>query len=329
MKPGRLAQISLALFCAGLATTSGASANQSAVVPTFAHVVVVVMENTSASSIIGNTSQAPYINGLAAQYAYASNAFAITRPSLPNYLALTGASTFGITTDCSPAACPVNATNLMDRIEAAGLSWKAYMESMPSACSTADAYPYAVKHNPFVYYNDIRTNASRCQSHVVPFTQLTTDLQSASSLPAFSWITPNMCNDMHDCSIATGDTWLSQKIPSILSSPAFTTQNSLLILTWDEDDFSGNNRVDAVLAGSQVKKAYASNVSYNHYSILSTVEAAWGMAPLTSNDTSAATMTDFFGTPVVLVPCTSAGLSPANATQLVGPVLTFSATSTG
>src|SRR5882762_9063223 len=185
MKPGRLAQISLALFCAGLATTSGASANQSAVVPTFAHVVVVVMENTSASSIIGNTSQAPYINGLAAQYAYASNAFAITHPRLPNYLALTGASTYGITTDCSPSACPVNAPNIADRIEGSGRSWKAYMESMPYACDTTDSYPYAVKHNPFVYFNDIRNNAIRCQSHDVPMTQLSTDLQKTSTTPNY------------------------------------------------------------------------------------------------------------------------------------------------
>src|SRR5438132_6426003 len=230
MNIGRLARACVILCCVGLVTaTPAASATQSTTVPSFAHVVVVVMENTSASSIIGNTSQASYINSLAGSNAYSTNDFAITHPSLPNYLALTGASTFGITSDCPPSSCPVNATNLMDRVEGAGLSWKAYMESMPSACGTTDSYPYVVKHNPFVYYNDIRTNASRCQSHVVPFTQLSTDLQSTSSLPAFSWITPNMCNDMHDCSIATGDTWLSQKIPSILSSPAFTTQNSLLI----------------------------------------------------------------------------------------------------
>src|SRR5439155_14274111 len=233
----RLARIVVVLCSAAVISavpstaSSATSATQSAVVPSFAHVVVVVMENKSASSIIGNTSQASYINGLAAQYSYASNDFAISHPSLPNYLALTGASTFGITSDCSPSVCPVNATNLMDRIEGAGLSWKAYMESMPSACSTTDSYPYAVKHNPFVYYNDIRNNASRCQSHVVPFTQLSTDLQRTTTTPAFSWITPNMCNDSHDCSIATGDSWLSQQIPANLRSQALATQNSLLVMT--------------------------------------------------------------------------------------------------
>src|SRR5439155_1479474 len=274
MNTGRLARICVVLCSAAVigavpsTASSATSATQSAVVPSFAHVVVVVMENKSASSIIGNTSQASYINGLAAQYSYASNDFAISHPSLPNYLALTGASTFGITSDCSPAVCPVNATNLMDRIESAGRSWKAYMESMPASCATSDAYPYAVKHNPFVYYNDIRTNASRCQSHVVPFTQLSTDLRSASTTPSYAWITPNMCNDMHDCSIATGDAWLKAQVPAILSSPAFTSQHSLLALTWDEDDFTGTNQVEFVLAGSQVKTRYVSSTGYDHYSLL-------------------------------------------------------------
>src|SRR5881628_2404814 len=109
MNIGRLARACVLLCCAGLVTTIPAtSATQSATVPSFAHVVVVVMENTNA---------------------YSTNNFAITHPSLPNYLALTGASTFGITSDCSPSVCPVNATNLMDRVEGAGLSWKAYMET--------------------------------------------------------------------------------------------------------------------------------------------------------------------------------------------------------
>src|SRR5437867_2294856 len=289
MNTGRLARFCVVLCSAAVigavpsTASSATSATQSAVMPPFAHVVVVVMENTSASSIIGNTSQASYINSLAGQYAYASNDFAVSHPSLPNYLALTGASTFGITSDCSPTTCPVNATNLMDRIESSGRSWKAYMESMPTSCATTDAYPYAVKHNPFVYYNDIRTNASRCQSHVVPFTQLGTDLRSASTTPSYSWITPNMCNDMHDCSIATGDAWLRILIPAILSSPAVTTQNSVLLLTWDEDDFTGSNQVDLVVAGSQVTRGLLPRVATNQYSILSTLEAAWNMPALNAN----------------------------------------------
>src|SRR6266542_2060366 len=309
--------------------TSTNAANSTAV-PAFAHVVIVVMENTSASSIIGNTTQATYVNGLAAQYAYSSNYFAVTHPSLPNYLALTGASTFGITSDCSPASCPVNAINVMDRIEAAGLTWKAYMESMPASCGTTDAYPYAVKHNPFVYYNNVRTNAGRCQSHVVPFTQLACDFRSASTTPAYSFITPNMCNDMHDCSIATGDAWLSRQIPAILSSPAFTQQNSVLFLTWDEDDSSGNNRVDLVVAGPQIRRAYVSGSPYNHYSIHTTLEAAWNLAALTSNDSTGIAMADL-SSPALnpSLACSGVTLTSSSPSQATGGSVTFSAATSG
>src|SRR5207247_302578 len=162
--------------------------------------------------------------GLATQY------YAISHPSLPNYLAMTAGSTFGITSDCT--TCWVGATNLADQIEAGGRSWKAYLEGMPSACFVGDAYPYMQKHNPWIYYNDIRTNAARCSAHVVPFTQLGADLASGS-VPSYVWITPNMCNDMHDCSIATGDSWLRSQVPAILNSAAYRN-GGVLVITWDE-----------------------------------------------------------------------------------------------
>ena len=342
MRPAWLASRLIAVLCVllfalAVAPQAQASPPTSAVAPraaasvatpAFDHIFVVVMENTSASSIIGNTSQAPYINSLANKYAYSTNYFGITHPSLPNYLTLTGGSSFGITSDCSPSTCPVNAVNIADRLEGAGKTWKAYMESMPSACGTTDSSPYAVKHNPFVYYNDIRTNAARCQAHDVPFTQLATDLKAASTTPNFGWITPNMCNDMHDCSISTGDTWLKNQIPAILNSPAFTQQNSALFLTWDEDDFSGTNQVEFVIAGSSVKPAFASSVTYNHYSLLRTVEDAWGLAPLTTNDTAAVAMTDFFGSAIIAANCASTNMSGIPAAAPVGSALSFSATAT-
>jgi acid phosphatase len=307
-----------------IAAAPRAAAN--ALVPAFDHIFVVIMENTSASSIIGNTSQAPYINSLAKQYAYSSNYFAITHPSLPNYLTLTGASSFGITSDCLPSACPVNAANIGDRLDTAGTSWKAYMESMPAACRTTDSSPYVAKHNPFVYFNNIRTDATRCNSHVLPLTQLATDLKSASTTPRFGWITPNMCNDMHDCSISTGDTWLSNQVPAILNSAAFTTQNSALFLLWDEDDFTGTNQVELVVAGSQVKKGYISNTQYNHYSLMRTIEDAWNMAPLTSNDTAASPMTDFFGVNVAGL-CAATSLAGTPATAPPDSIVAMNATS--
>src|SRR5207248_878684 len=139
----------------------------------YTHVFVIVMENEESNSVIGNAS-APYINGIARSHGLAASYFAISHPSLPIYLALTAGSTFGIASDCT--GCYVAATNIADQVEASGRSWKAYMESMPSSCYIGDAYPYMQKHDPFIYYNDIRTNAARCSSHVVPFTQLSGDL---------------------------------------------------------------------------------------------------------------------------------------------------------
>ena len=263
------------------------------VVPAFDHVFTVVMENHSYSEIIGNSS-APYINSLAGQYGLATNYFAVSHPSLPNYLALAGGSTFGVTTDCSPLTCPINAANIADRIEAAGKSWRAYMESMPSACGTSDAGAYAVKHDPFVYFNDIRTNAARCQNDVVPYTELAADLASTTTTANFVWITPNLCNDMHDCSITTGDTWLMNNLPVIFSSTAWQTQNSVLLLTWDENDGASGNQVATLVIGRSVTPGYQSTALYNHYSLLKTIEAGLGLPALTTNDGGASAMADFF-----------------------------------
>src|SRR5689334_3990280 len=207
------------------------------------------MENHAYGEIIGS-SAAPYVNSLLPSAALATSYTAVAHPSLPNYLALSGGSTFGITSDCT--TCWISATNIADNLESSGSTWKAYMESMPSACYVGDAYPYAQKHNPFVYYNDIRGNSTRCRAHDVPYSQLATDLASTSTTPNYAFITPNMCNDMHDCAVATGDSWLKSQVPVILGSPAFKTQHSLLAITWDEDDSSAGNQVATILLGSGV-----------------------------------------------------------------------------
>ena len=260
--------------------------------PPIDHVFVIVMENHTYGEIIGN-SQAPYINSLLPGGALATSYFAVAHPSLPNYLALTGGSTFGITSDCT--TCWVSASNIADSIENAGKTWRAYEESMPSPCFVGDSYPYVQKHDPLIYFNDIRNNTSRCQGHVVPYSQLSSDLASASTTPNYSFIAPNSCNDMHDCSVGTGDTWLSQHVPQILSSPAFTTQRSMLALLWDEDDYAGTNQVPLIMIGNGVTPNLRSTIGYNHYSTLHTIETALGLPALTSNDAGATVMEDFFG----------------------------------
>ncbi|HEX3629756.1 MAG TPA: alkaline phosphatase family protein [Candidatus Dormibacteraeota bacterium] len=252
-------------------------------VPAFSHVFVIVMENHEYSSVIGSGA-APYINSLAASYGLATNYYAASHPSLPNYLALTAGSTFGIASDCT--TCFVGATNIADQVEASGRTWKAYMEDMPSPCYTgASSGNYAMKHDPFMYYNDIRTDAARCAAHVVPFTQFSADM-SSGNVPNFVWITPNMCNDMHDCSVATGDSWLRGVVPSITGSAAFRN-GGVLFITWDEGSSSAGccgdssgGQVATLVISPRAISGYRSGAAENHYGLLRTIEDAFRLAHL-------------------------------------------------
>ncbi len=125
------------------------------------------------------------------------------------------------------------------------------MESMPAPGYLGDAYPYMQKHDPFVYYDDLRTDPAQL-ANVVPFSQLAADLATAATTPAFGWITPNMLHDMHDGTVAQGDAWLSSQIPVLLASPAWTQQRSLLVITWDEDDNAPGNRVATLVIATGV-----------------------------------------------------------------------------
>jgi phosphatidylinositol-3-phosphatase len=268
-------------------------------IPAFSHVFIIVMENEAYDKVLGNPD-VPYINNLAQQYAVADNYYGITHPSLPNYIAATSGDTQGITSDCTN--CFVDAPNIVDQLEAAGKSWKGYMESMPSPCFVGDSKPlYRQKHNPFIYFDDIRNNPARCEK-IVPFTQFDADLQ-AGAVPDYAWITPNMCNDIHDCSLATGDAWLQTWVAKILASPAWQ-QNGALFLTFDESDHSDGSSCCTYAMGGHVltlvisplaKPAYRSQVAYDHYSLLRTIEQAWGMPLLGKAGCDCSLpMTDFF-----------------------------------
>jgi phosphatidylinositol-3-phosphatase len=264
-------------------------------VPHLAHVFVIVMENHPASDIVGSSS-APYINGLISRSAYAANYSALTHPSLPNYIALTSGDFQGINDDRNPpsAGYAVNAVNLADRLEAAGLTWKAYAQSLPSAGYAQNSGLFVTKHEPFVYYKDILENGPRRVAHVVPYWQLATDLRSAATTPSFAFITPNMYDDMHDGPISAGDRWLSRAVPAILGSRAFTNTPSLLVVTWDEGSAS-DNHVATIFAGNSVRAGARSVQAYDHYSLLHTIEAALQVQPITANDARAPAMSDLFG----------------------------------
>jgi phosphatidylinositol-3-phosphatase len=159
------------------------------------------------------------------------------------------------------------------------------MEGMPSACFVGDAYPYMQKHNPWIYYNDIRTNAARCAAHVVPFSQLGADL-AGGSVANYVWITPNMCSDMHDCSIATGDAWLSQHVPAILNSAAYRNGGALFI-TWDEGSTNAGcctnaagGRIVTLVISPLGRTGFKSSVPETHYSLLRTIEDSWKLPRL-------------------------------------------------
>ena len=265
--------------------------------PVFSHVFIIVMENKEESAVIDNPA-APYLNKLATQYARATNYYGIRHPSLPNYLALTGGDTFGITNDCTD--CFINQDNLAAQLEMKGRSWKAYMESMPEPCYVGDIKQYAQKHNPFIYFDNIRNDPARCKK-IVPLSELDTDLQ-ANTLPAFVWITPNLCNDTHDCPVETGDQWLQTWVPKLLAAPAWQ-EKGVLFITYDEGKGSKGccklatgGQIVTVVISPLVQPGFQSGVLYNHYSLLRTIEEAWGL-PLLGNAACDCTvpMSDFFG----------------------------------
>ena len=244
-----------------------------------AHVVVIALENHEYGSIIGSRS-APYLNALAGKYVLLTGYDAVTHPSLPNYLALTSGATFGIRTNCFQ--CLIQGRNIVDQLEVAGISWKGYMESMPRACYWGNAYQYVQSHDPFIHYANIKSNRSRC-GKIVPFTQLAAD-EARNALPGFAFVTPNMCHDMHDCSVATGDAWLASVVPGIL---AHLGTNGVVVITFDEGTtragccyYAAGGRVATIIAGPGARLATKLSRAADHYSLLRLIEDNWGLARL-------------------------------------------------
>lgn len=252
------------------------------------HIVIIVDENRPFSALVNN-SKAPYINQLMGQGSYAANYMAVSKNP---YIALTSGSLTHIPNSCNPqiAKCQTLVANITDEIEASGRTWDMYAESMPKSCDFKDTKKYTVRHNPFLFYPSISGNVKQCKNQIVSYGDLQSDMDS-KSLPNYVFISPNLCNDMHSCDINTGDKWLSQNVPKILSSYAFTKQKSLLIITWDEGS-KHDNRVLTIFLGPAAKQGYISHKPYNHYSVLHTIESVWKLRPLTSNDKNALIMND-------------------------------------
>ncbi len=244
------------------------------------HVAVIVMENEEYGDIVGSRAT-PYINSLARGSALAEQMYATAHPSLPNYLALTSGSTHGIADDCT--GCSVSGDGIAGQLRRAGLSWKAYMEDMPHPCFMGDgAGGYAKKHDPFMYYDAVRTDSAQCAG-IVPLTQLAAD-ERAGGLPRFIWITPNLCHDMHDCDPATGDRFLKTLIPPLQRALG---PRSLLVLTWDEgssDDgccaLAHGGHIATVLAGSLARPGSRLRTPVDQFSVLQAIEDLFGLPRL-------------------------------------------------
>ncbi len=244
---------------------------------TRSHVVEIVMENASYEEVIGSAS-APFVNALARRYGLATRSYAITHPSLPNYLALTSGSTHGIGSDCTD--CSAGGTNLVDQLEAASVSWGAYLEEVPTRCYTgAGSGGYAKKHNPFAYYTDVVRSPSRCKK-LAGFGRLAAALR-AGTLPTYVWITPNLCDDGHDCGVAAADRFLARTVPALLRELG---RHGLLLLTWDEGNGESGccgtargGRIATLLAGPEVRRGARSGQPVDHYGVLATIEEALGL----------------------------------------------------
>jgi hypothetical protein len=254
--------------------------------PRYKHVIWIWMENHSYGEIIGS-AEAPYINSLAGQCGLATNYHNVSHPSLPNYIAATsGLPAAGLTrfgSDCSPSpSCATPAKSLFGQLT----SWKAYEESMPHRCDHKDAGEYAVRHDPPAYYPALTT----CARNDVPYGQLARDL-ARRRLPAFSFVTPNLTDDMHDGTIAQGDDWLRTRLPLILDSTAYRSGTLVVAITWDEGQGGGSNNcaanthdvgchVAAIVVSPSTPPGTRSGQLFNHYSLLGSTERLLGVAPL-------------------------------------------------
>ena len=377
MKRGKTVRAALALLALALAAATSASLAQgsgshpSATASTAVrgdafssihNIFVIVLENHSQSGVIGDAN-APTITSLAKQYASASSYYGVTHPSEPNYVAMISGSNWWTNND-NPAN-RFDHRNLVDQLETANKSWAAYMEALPTNDVTADYWPsssaalYASKHNPFVLFDDIRSNPARL-ARIKPYTALATDLQKQSTTPNFSFIVPDQCNDMHggvytavdghpetpcpygsandDANDAAlkqkADAFVKTTVDEIMASPAWKGGKAAIFIVSDEGDYTGNKTnggwdspagccdspvlpagaadvnaawpggvyggglVPAIVIVNQGGKSggYTSTTPYNHYSLLATIEDAWGLPNLAyaADSAQVTPMTEFF-----------------------------------
>lgn len=254
--------------------------SQESKIPTFDHVIMLVFENRNYQDVIGN-GNLPTFNQLATANVLLTQYYAVTHPSLPNYLALISGDTFGITSDCID--CFLNQISLPDLIEASGRTWKTYQEDLPSPCFTGNQGNYAQKHDPFIYFDPIRNLPSRCKNSIVPLRMLDGDLTN-NKLPELAFIMPNLCNSGHDCNLKVADQWVKTMVDKLQASPALG-QKYLIFIVFDESSSDNasccglpdkaGGKVPAIILSPQAKNGFQDATAFSHYSFLKTILISW------------------------------------------------------
>ncbi|HEX7843764.1 MAG TPA: alkaline phosphatase family protein [Kofleriaceae bacterium] len=272
-------------------------------------VFTIVMENHSRGQIFGN-KDAPYINQLTSANAVAEGYHdSFVHPSEPNYFWMVAGQNFGVLDDSDPASHHLDATShLADQLELAGLSWKAYQESMGAPCGLTSHGRYAAKHNPFAYFNDINGwdgkafhPEQRCNTHVVDYSQLDADIAN-HALPSYVFITPNLDNDMHDGSISLGDGWLAREIPKLMATDNYKN-SGVIFLMWDEGGGSpASDDPPFIVISPNAVHGMKSQVDYDTSSYLKTVQSILGVPALpcaaATDRATVEAMTDLFTAPL-------------------------------
>ena len=274
-------------------TIGAASSN-----PPFGHIVIVVEENTNYANVVGSSAM-PYLNSLIGKYGLGTQYYANTHPSIGNYMMLTTGQVLTNNDSQTPQSFPVSAENVVTDLVAAGKTWKSYAESLPSIGYTGgDSGEYVVRHNPLAYMANVQNN-SALRQNLVPFSEFSADL-SSGNLPNYSFVVPNVCDDAHDCSLSTADSWLQANIQPLVSNAAFQ-KDGLLIVVFDEsgsDNTNGGGRVAAVLVSPAFSKVgYKSTTLYQHQSILRLTLEGLGVTKLPGAAATAPKMWEFFTFP--------------------------------
>jgi phosphatidylinositol-3-phosphatase len=246
------------------------------------HVVLVVLENAEASTVLKN---GPYEESLSDNYSYAEYNYAICHPSAPNYLALTSGGTF---TQCGTDAYHTyKGSNIGDLLAKKKETWASFSQSMPKACDTTNSYPYAVKHNPLVFYSDIVKNKTRCDAHDLTWASWTADVK-AGTIPNFAFITPNLKNDGHDTGVAFADKWLKGWLTPLLKTS--WAQHTVFLITYDEGSTNAGygqykgGHVYLVAVSPYCTAGTLVSVDSSHYGVLTTIEWLLGLGSNGRND---------------------------------------------